>query len=1054
MILPFRLCLLACTAPALCGAAASAGTTVAWNIENGWLVACDGEQTLLTAAPLRAVDAIVDDRPLLAGENVQPEVDPDTTRGFTVHYRTQRGVLSDQYVPFPPLGQHAWLRTAVYTNTSTAPQDLLRVDMRLAPATVLEPRWRTRDFWMGQVIAARAVCISYRGESDHYELDEEASGWPVHRVHACWRLSPGQSARIGRQGIWLGEPGREPFREEARRWYGAIGLGTTADVPGWLRGAILYQVSAGGHVDARFSNGGGFDSLASQTDYLADLGITAVWLQAVHEHKSSPDPMRGGWNCYAPRDFSRIDPILGGVDGFQRLCAALRGRGLHILGEIVPHGGQSVQAQQLPDWWTRGRDGEPLRNWGGFGMDYASPPWQAVMRGAAAQLAREGGVVGLRVDVADGSGPHWGSPRTVQASLSGLGGAVELLTELSHGLRDGGAPHSVLIPEAPNTVEFFSVAPVGYDHHGWFMMGRDMPPLIRNPSAMRDHLREYFENTRGTLPPGALVLRTLNNHDTVVESGRVHYRYGVGLARALYGVCLMVEGIPMMYQEEEKGSYEAIRRLNWARRSIPEFSSGTPDYLSIDFAPEVFSSLRVADHGSAVGLSNLAGAMVAGDVVLPQALGVPDGTHVYDGVSGCTAVVRDGTFRWQLAPYETALIRVGQRPSSLEPTSAPAAPPTEAPRPAIPQWRLDEGVLRLHHGELSASLSLGADAWQAVEPAGQYECDSGRAIIEPLAPAAWRVTVQANTPVRTPELVVFQARQWRVSGRTALLADRVVRRTYPFPPEANYAWDRTMAWGRGPYGAPYHGVAPVGRLWESVLEPLHPDRGALAWVDQHGLAFLVSDIDTSAAHLVLTDRTDEQPQAPYGMSLRFHAQDPDLAPTIARLGLGHPLMVDHPIPVEDPPCHVSFHVRATDERTVDERLTAHRMPVDRGECTVRVEGPEVRRQGDSIWFVQPGAAVWEHLRTIPGRYRLQFELRHSEASETGTDQMDAYRLEIDGRDIPFRWTRQNTYRTGNAYFGQVLTDPIDFESHVSTMRLVATRTWAAMRGRFHLIPCE
>ena len=52
-------------------------------------------------------------------------------------------------------------------------------------------------------------------------------------------------------------------------------------------------------------------------------------------------------------------------------------------------------------------------------------------------------------------------------------------------------------------------------------------------------LRDFFERERGGLPDGALVLRTLNNHDTVIEEGRVQQRFGAGLARALYGVCLI-----------------------------------------------------------------------------------------------------------------------------------------------------------------------------------------------------------------------------------------------------------------------------------------------------------------------------------------------------------------------------------------------------------------------------------------------------------------------------------------------------------------------------------
>jgi hypothetical protein len=800
-------------------------------------------------------------------------------------------------------------------------------------------------------------------------------------------------------------------------------------------------------VEARFSNVGGFDRLATQVDYLADLGVTAIWLQAVHQHKSPPDPVRGGWNCYDPRDFSRIDPILGGAEGLQRLTRTFQDRGLHVLGEIVPHGGQSVQAQALEPWWTRRRDGQPQRNWGGYGMDYASPAWQSTMRDAAALLAREAGVVGLRVDVADGSGPNWGSPRTAQASFSGLGGAVELLAALKRGLQDGGASAVVLIPEAPNTVEFFALAPAGYDHHGWFLMGREIPALIQYPRAMRNRLRDYFENTRGTLPPGALVLRTLNNHDTVVESGRVHYRYGAGLARALYGVCLMVEGIPMLYQEEEKGSFQALRTLNWARRRIPEFATGTPDYLSVEFAPEVFACVRLGDQGAAVGLSNLSGVAIDGVVALPDTVAASDGTGVVDGVTGRTAVVQGGGFPWRLEPYETALIRIG-RPLLPGPAAEDTHGPPVEPKPLEPlRITTENNSVRLEYGDLIATFAAGPSRDDAGSP-------FRRLAVERLSPTHVRIDCQMDNASVPPELIVFHAARWRVSGRTALLDDRVLRRSYPFPPEANYAWDRTMAWGQGPYGSPYRSVAPVGRLWESVLEPLHPESGALAWSDCRGRSLLICGIDTSAAHLVLTDRTDEQPDAPYGLALRFYSKDPDLDPTVASLGLRHPLVLDAPGTPTEQSVRLSFHIQGLGDQEVVNRLTATRLPVDRGEPVFRTEGPDVRRQHDSIWFVQPGAAIWEQLPAVAGRYRLRVELRHSEVSESGTDQADAYRLEIDGRNLGLDWVSLNTYQTGNAYFGHVLSEPVDLSAGVRSLKLAATKNWAAVRGKFHLVPTE
>ena len=108
----------------------------------------------------------------------------------------------------------------------------------------------------------------------------------------------------------------------------------------------------------------------------------------------------------------------------------------------------------------------------------------------------------------------------------------------------------------------------------------------------------------------------------------------------------------MMYQEEEVACYETRRRLNWARRRVPEFSQGDVDYSVAPFAPEVFSCLRYTNTGAAVGLANLSGKRISGTVPLTAREPIYDGTNVYDAVSGRNAVIRDAAFPWTLEPYE------------------------------------------------------------------------------------------------------------------------------------------------------------------------------------------------------------------------------------------------------------------------------------------------------------------------------------------------------------------------------------------------------------------
>ncbi|MCP4641712.1 MAG: hypothetical protein GY851_14815 [bacterium] len=1026
----------------------------AWSLENGWLAGtCEGKP-VTSACEDPAVNVTVDDTPLLSNGEAC-ELTRESDGSLVAVYDTPRGRLTDRYAPFPELGPNAWMRSLTYTNTSDASQDLCSATMRVRP---VRPEtgcdWNPRYFWFGETTAGPAVCVSYHSVTDSYGLSIDGEGRPGHRVTARWRLAPGQEAVVGRQGIWLARADAEAYREEVQRWYEAVGIRVPA-VPDWLPGAILYEVNAGGHVDARFSNVGGFDRLARQIPYLADLGVTAVWLQGVHEHKVGPDPVKGGWNLYGPRDFSRVDAILGGPDALKRLTEAFRDSGIHVIGEIVPHGWLSKQATELKDWWTVRRDGELQRNWGGSGMDYASPEWQSVMRDAVAMLAVEYGMEGARIDVADGSGPNWGSPRTNHASYSTRGGSLEMLRAIREGLSLGVAD-PVLIPESWNTPEMFGEAAVGYGHAGWFLYGRDLPHLRSEPAELVRTLRDFYETDRGSHPKGARILRTLNNHDTVVHFGRIQHRYGAGLARALYGVCLMTPGVPMMYQEEEIGNYEAIRRLNWARRCVPEFVDGEADYLSVDAGDTVFACLRSMGERHALGLSNLSGERVSRSIALPEDVAATC-DRAYDAVSGRRAPVRDGAFEWTLEPYGTALLRLGMEPVEMRLARAYGGevPSVDAAASAFSATMAEDRVL-IRAGTLVAELAAGPGPWTPIDSElslyrSPYGTVSWKSAVDRFE---FSVTLDESATNCWPELRVFNADRWLVSGRTALLDDRVMRRHFRFPAEADYAWDKSMAWGPWPHHELYDHCAPTGRLWESVVEPLHPECPTVAFQDGDGVGLVVDGIASSARHLLLTDRCGEEgPPEPYGLALRFYGRDPDLAPRTATFGMGQPWSMDT-YPAESQGAQtLAFSLYLAENGDIRKALDAPRLPVPVGVSEKR-EGGQFNAAHDATWYVDPGVVTWSGLAAVQGRYRIRLELRHSEVSETGTDLDDAYVVTLDGVELALEWVTRNTFNTGNAYFGHALTAPVDLSDGPHTLGIATKKTWCAMRGGFHLVAAE
>jgi (1->4)-alpha-D-glucan 1-alpha-D-glucosylmutase len=75
----------------------------------------------------------------------------------------------------------------------------------------------------------------------------------------------------------------------------------------------------------------GFDQAAAIVPYLADLGISHVYLSPILA------AVPGSAHGYDVIDHSRINPELGGEDGFSRLIATCREHGLGIVVDVVPN---------------------------------------------------------------------------------------------------------------------------------------------------------------------------------------------------------------------------------------------------------------------------------------------------------------------------------------------------------------------------------------------------------------------------------------------------------------------------------------------------------------------------------------------------------------------------------------------------------------------------------------------------------------------------------------------------------------------------------------------
>ena len=102
---------------------------------------------------------------------------------------------------------------------------------------------------------------------------------------------------------------------------------TTATSP-WWKSAVIYQIYPRSFQDSNGDGIGDLPGVTSRLDYLADLGIDAIWLSPVYR---SPQDDNG----YDISDYCDIDPMFGTLADMDTLIGEARKRNIRIIMELV-----------------------------------------------------------------------------------------------------------------------------------------------------------------------------------------------------------------------------------------------------------------------------------------------------------------------------------------------------------------------------------------------------------------------------------------------------------------------------------------------------------------------------------------------------------------------------------------------------------------------------------------------------------------------------------------------------------------------------------------------
>jgi len=178
----------------------------------------------------------------------------------------------------------------------------------------------------------------------------------------------------------------------------------------WWRDGIIYQIYPRSFADSNNDGLGDLPGITGKLDYLADLGVGALWLSPIYP---SPDKDFS----YDVSDYVDIDPRFGSLADFDLLLSEAHQRGIRIVLDLV----LNHTSDQHP-WFLESRASRdnPKADWYIWESKRgAGPPsnWQSIFGGRAWTYAPERGQYYYHMFVPEQPDVNWRNPEVRAAML-------------------------------------------------------------------------------------------------------------------------------------------------------------------------------------------------------------------------------------------------------------------------------------------------------------------------------------------------------------------------------------------------------------------------------------------------------------------------------------------------------------------------------------------------------------------------------------------------------------------------------------------------------------